>query len=99
EVIAELRRRAVPCVRGEADRQVVRFLRKDASLRRRHEAEDIVALQYAFEALDSGNLEFLRGLPKSNLLTIDGVEVMLCHGTPGNPAEILHPEDNDQRYF
>ena len=98
EAIAVLHRRSIPCVQGQADRQVARFLRKDAALRRRLDPEAVVALRQAFEALDSAKLEWLRGLPKRMTLTIDGIDVMLCHGTPGNPAETLGADDDDQRY-
>lgn len=98
EVAGLLRRRDIPCVQGQHDRQVVRFLRKDAALRRRLERETVAALRRAYESLDSGHLEYLRGLPKSMVLTIDGIDVMLCHGTPGNPAESLGADDEDRRF-
>lgn len=99
EAVTAIRRRSIPCVQAPADRMVARFLRKDFALRRRLAPEAVVAMRYAFETLDSGKLEYLRGLPKSLRATIDGIDVMLCHGTPGSPTEVLNATDDDHCYW
>lgn len=98
ECIDRLVARAIPCVQGQSDRYVVRVLRKEAARRRRLSPQQVNDLAQAFHALDSRNLEYLRGLPKSTVVTVDGIDMMLCHGTPANPNEALSDTDNDQHF-
>lgn len=98
EVIDLLQQRHIRCVQGARDRQVVRFLRKQKSILARTDDDEYSALTYTYEQLSSGHLEYLRGLKKDLLLAFDGIEVLLCHGSPANPSDILLDSDANHRY-
>jgi predicted phosphodiesterase len=89
EIIEMLQSTGFQCVQGPMDRRVVRFNRKQASLKKKFSETELAAMAHAFETTHSTGLEFLRGLPKTVTLEIDQLSVILCHGTPTNPADIL----------
>ncbi len=92
EVLGLLRARAIPSVQGESDRDAARFARKEKSLRRTRDPETFEALRRAYESLRSDDIEYLAGLPRQRALTVDGVAICLCHGTPFSQAESLEAE-------
>ena len=105
EVIDLLRDRSIPTVQGEQDRLVARFERKRKSLARdisrvggwtigSHLRDEWARIQEAYEAARSENIEFLAALPKQLFLTIDGISVCVCHGTPQGRNDVLHEEDD-----
>ena len=89
DVLALVEHSGVVCVQGVRDRQVVRFRRKEPSLRGRMSAGEADALAVAHAALSSSDLELLRRLPSKKELHIDRVRIVLCHGSISNPADIL----------
>jgi len=99
EVIECLAERNIPTVQGELDRRVLRFLRKRESLRERCGREEFAVLEDAFGSCTSRNLEYLRSLPRRRVLTLDGVEVALCHGTLASQSESLTADEDDNRYM
>jgi len=98
EVIDLLRERSIPTVQGEQDRLVARFERKRKSLARDISRDECARIQEAYEAARSENLEFLAALPKQLFLTIDGISVCVCHGTPQGQNDVLHEEDDIGRF-
>jgi putative phosphoesterase len=98
EVIASLRERDIPSAQSESDRTVFRFARKTETLRKQLAPDAFRAHAWAHEHLHSTNIEYLRSLPKCLLLTVDTVEITVCHGTPGNVRGTLD-EDADVARF
>lgn len=98
EVIELLRDRQIPTVQGEMDRFAVRFLRKQQSFKDKWSQAEYDALQWTHENMRSENLEFLRSLPKQVRITLEEIEIMLCHGTPTGQADELHPDDPKERF-
>jgi predicted phosphodiesterase len=98
EVIDLLRGRNIPTVQGKQDRLVARFERKRRSLERDASADEFARIREAHEAARSGNIEFLAALPKQLFLTIDGISVCLCHGTPQNQNDALREKDDIGRF-
>jgi len=84
EVVACLRERGIPGVQSESDRAVVRFARKTDTLRKHLAPDDFEAHAWAHEHLHSANIEYLRSLPKCLRLTVDAVDIAVCHGTPSS---------------
>lgn len=79
----------VICVQGILDKLVVRYSRKQDTLDRKLEGAVRENLQWAHENLSSQNLELIRDWRKTRTLELEGLAVLLCHGSPGNPREIL----------
>ncbi|MBN2309420.1 MAG: metallophosphoesterase family protein [Candidatus Hydrogenedentes bacterium] len=98
EAIACVRGRAIPSVQGVYDRAVVRFVRKTDSLRKRFSPAEFTAIQWAYANTRSEHVEFLRSLPKRQIVTVDGIPVFLCHGSPASPFDALR-EDSDVTRF
>jgi putative phosphoesterase len=93
EVIELLRGRNIPSVQGDLDRRVVHFLRKQETLRRKSTEDEFEALRQTHAAIHSQNLEFLRSLPRHRMLHVEGIDLCVCHGTPGSQSETLDEED------
>ncbi len=79
----------VTCVQGNLDRLAVRYSRKQSTLERQLDADLLEKLRWSHENLSSQNLEYLRDWRKTRTLELEGLKILLCHGSPGNPREIL----------
>lgn len=98
EVIDLLRARRIPSIQGESDRLAARFERKKARIERETDPEQLTLIRETHEALRSGNLEYLAGLPRVLTLTVDGISICVCHGTPQSQSDALNEQD-DLRTF
>ncbi len=74
---------------GEMDRLHLRFEQKREQLKKKLSQEEFDALSKAHEQLSSASLEYLRGLHKRVEFQVDGVHMLLCHGSPTSQADIL----------
>lgn len=83
EAIALLRERRVQCVQGKRDRILARLERKRKRLIKEL-GEEFPAYEAAHDALRAADIEWLGALPHERRLELDGVEVLLCHGIPGD---------------
>ena len=98
EVIALLRKRNIPTVQGEWDRSSARFLRMRTTLERTCSAEELEALGQAHAAVHSHNIERLAALPRRRVLTVDGIEVYVCHGSPQGQTDGLTSDGDVSRF-
>ncbi len=98
QVIQTLQARRIPTVQGSSDRHVLRAQRKREGLAKRYGAASFQVLEEAHQACTAGSLEYLRALPRTLQLTIDGVMVALCHGTPASQSERLFEHDEAGRF-
>lgn len=89
EVIALLEKFGVICVQGNLDRLVVRYSRKQETLDRKVDERILPALRETHERLSSQNLERLRDWRKTRTFNVEGLEGIVCHGSPGNPREVI----------
>ena len=94
EVIDLLRRRNIPTVQGERDRLVAQFERKRARLDRDLAPDEFALIQETYDAIRGENIEFLSDLPRQLTLTIDGISICLCHGTPQGRNDALCEGDD-----
>lgn len=99
EVIGLLRERGIPSVQGEMDRAAAGFLRKTKHFQQKWPAKHFAALQWTYENLSSANIEFLAGLPHQRRLTFEGIELYLCHGTPGGGQTDSLASDDEEELF
>lgn len=100
ETIGVLCDRGIPSVQGETDRLAAAFLRKERALQEKGPPAYYTALQWTYDHLSSAHLEFLSGLPRQRRITLEGIEVFLCHGAPGfGQNESLHKDDEDARFL
>ena len=93
EVIDHLDARNILTVQGEMDRFVSRFLRNQGSLKKRCTPDQFEVLRWAHENTRSDNLEFLRALPRTRTLVVDGVAIFVCHGVGERQSRGLREDD------
>lgn len=98
EVVARVRGRATAIVQGLDDRLLARFRRKEASLRRTLEPARIEELAAAHDRLSSDAVEYLHRLPRHTTITVDGISILVCHGSPGSQNEVLDAATPEQRF-
>jgi predicted phosphodiesterase len=98
EVIELLVERRVTVVQGERDRLVLRYRRKREALRQRVDAAELQGVGEAYERLTSAHLEYLRGLAPRKRMTIDGIEMLVCHGSPASQHEIIDADVSALRF-
>jgi predicted phosphodiesterase len=91
-----LRERGVRCVQGERDKVLSRLERKRARLEREL-GEAYAEYERAHAALRSADIEWLGALPQELRLTIDGVQVLLCSGIPGDQGNYFGAETTPSR--
>ena len=91
-VMALLESHGVICAQGNTDRLVVRYSRKQDALEKKLDGALLAAVRDAHVSLSSQNLEKLRDWRKSHTVPLEQLQGFLCHGSPGNPREILAPD-------
>lgn len=97
EVVDLLRARNVHSVQGIMDRRAAAFHRKRHASRKQA-SDDNEAIAWTHTRLRSEYIEFLAGLPKMLLITVDGIPIAVCHGTPSSQAGALHETDDVNRF-
>jgi predicted phosphodiesterase len=88
-ILERLRARGVVCVASASDRATARFQKMQGTLERKLDPEEFEALRAAHEALPSAALEYLAAVPRETRLTLEGLEVVLCHGALGSKRDII----------
>ena len=91
EVVALLRRRAIPTIRGNLERKVmeVAALRpSEAAFLAKKKHADLV---WTAKRLGREGLDWLRGLPPSLELRLAGSRLLLVHGSPLGDTDYVYP--------
>lgn len=92
EVIAALQQRAIPTVQGVDDRNTARFLRGTGGSLRKVSPDKRRAIAWSHTNTHSTNIEWLGTLPKEHRVTLEGIDIVLCHAAPTSTKEMLTPE-------
>ena len=98
EVIQGLRSRNIPSVQGQEDRLALRVNRKANSLQSRLDPDRFQALKFTYDTCKSENLEYLRTLPRTLTLSVDGIGIAVFHGTWTSQGEGLVADESDTRF-
>ncbi len=80
ETVALLQSHGVVSVQGNFDRLAVRFGRKRAAMERRLDPAAAGVLAWTHEHCRGATLEYLRTLPKTQHIRLEGIGIFLCHG-------------------
>lgn len=88
-VIALLEGCEARVAQGEIDRLHLRFEQKRETLKKKLSPDEFEVLSNAHAHLSSASLEYLRSLHKRVEFQVDGIHVLLCHGSPTSQADIL----------
>jgi predicted phosphodiesterase len=98
EVIDLIERRNIASVQGVHDKLTAAIVRSGKKTLSRVDAETAHALQWTYDRLTSANIEVLRALPRTQRLTVDGVDVCVCSGAPEAVNDVIGPETPDAKF-
>jgi putative phosphoesterase len=100
EVVQEVRRLAIPCVQGNWDEALGMGREVTGSIwsSPEAEAEGYASLAWTASRLSDENVSWLRQLPATMRMEIEGRTALIFHGTPLKQNEYLW-EDRPSRYF
>jgi putative phosphoesterase len=100
EVVEEVRRLAIPCVQGNWDEALGMGREVTGSIwpSPEAEAEGYASLAWTASRLSEENTSWLRQLPATMRMEIEGRTALIFHGTPLKQNEYLW-EDRPSRYF
>jgi putative phosphoesterase len=100
EVVEEVRRLAIPCVQGNWDEALGMGREVTGSIwaSPEAEAEGYASLAWTASRLSEENCSWLRQLPATMRMEIEGRTALIFHGTPLKQNEYLW-EDRPSRYF
>jgi len=98
EVIDFLERRNLTTVQGSHDRLTASLIRSGGQTLKRASEEDAAAMRWTYDQLTSGNVEYLRALPRVQRITIDGVDVYVGHGAPDAVNDGIGDHTSAQRF-
>ncbi len=93
EVVMEIRRHRVACIRGNHDRAVIN--NEYSRFNRYAEAAAI----WTYEHLDKENMDYLKTLRDSMILNMEGKRIAIHHGAPFNEDAYIYPEDVDEGFL
>jgi putative phosphoesterase len=91
EVVQRLKGRGISSIIGNYDRKVLAFPANKGSWRRTKMPEKYLAFRWAYENLSAESRRFLKTLPRELRLSVQGVRVLLAHGSPASDEEHLGP--------
>ncbi|HQE84189.1 MAG TPA: metallophosphoesterase family protein [Candidatus Hydrogenedentes bacterium] len=92
EVIACIRQAHIPTVQGIDDRTTARLLRSSEKLLLKMPEDTRRGLEWTYAHTGSANIEWLGTLPKQRRFTLEGLDILLCHGAPTGMKERLTPD-------
>ncbi len=91
EVIWEIRRRNIPCIRGNHDRAVI------MDEYSRFNPYAAIAARWSREALTEENMQYLISLRDSMILEHSGYRISVHHGAPFDEDFYVYPEDATEK--
>lgn len=97
EVVARLRAEAAVSILGNYDAKVLKFERKQQKWRITKAAQKYLAFRWAHERLSEASRRYLRSLPADFLVEVDGLRVLLTHGSPAAVDEAVGPDTPGRR--
>ncbi|CAJ36881.1 metallophosphoesterase family protein [Methanocella arvoryzae] len=89
-VIDWVRKNDVPVIRGNHDNAVGFMV--DCGCGYKYKHLSVATREYTWKVLSDADMEFLRGLPLSRDLEIDGLKLKMVHGSPESFFDYLYPD-------
>ena len=97
ETVCRLRAEGVVSIRGNYDRKVLAFPRKQRSWRKRKAPQKYFAFRWAYEQLSVSSRDYLANLPAQRSIRAGGLRLLLTHGSPTADDEALAPDTPPSR--
>lgn len=97
EVIDLLRRLGAVSIIGNYDLKVLSFEKNKVKWKQKKAPEKYRAFEWTYEKLTSQNRKYLASLPEQICLKVNGLKVLLTHGSPASNEEYICSETTSQR--
>lgn len=97
EVIALLRRRGAISIVGNYDLKVLDFNKNKEKWKQKKAPEKYLAFKWTYEAISRDNRKYLASLPEQIRLEIEGLKVLLTHGSPASNEEYICAQTTQRR--
>jgi len=92
QVIERLRQEDAVSITGNYDLKVLRFKKKRKKWRKTKQSQKFLAFQWTRDVLTKKNRKYLGSLPKERYLQVEGMRILLTHGSPASVGEHLTPD-------
>jgi predicted phosphodiesterase len=76
---------------------VLQFKKKRKRWRKRKQSQKFLAFQWTRETLTKKNRKYLGSLPRETELQVEGLRILLTHGSPASEEEHLTPDTTEER--
>jgi putative phosphoesterase len=96
-VVRLIRRRRVVSISGNHDLKVLKVPSKRHRWTKTKPAKKLLALQWAYDHLSVASRRYLRGLARKLRIKVEGLRVLLTHGSPDFLEEHLRPNTPGSR--
>lgn len=97
QVVQRLRAIKAVSIIGNYDQKVLQFPQKAHKWSKSKKFEKYLAFQWAYEQLSSLNRAYLESLPTDIRIEIEGLRILLTHGSPASNSEHLTPFTPEKR--
>ena len=97
EVIDLLRNRKAISIAGNYDLKVLAFEKNKEKWKNKKAPEKYLAFEWTYETLTKQNRKYLASLPEEIRLEVNGLRVLLTHGSPASNEEYICAETTQQR--
>jgi len=97
EVVRRLRQENALSIVGNYDLKVLKFNQKKGKWRKSKRPEKFLAFQWAHDHLSPESRQYLHSLPQEMRLQVEGLRILLTHGSPASNKEPLTPETPEER--
>ena len=95
EVIRMLDLYRVQSAMGDLDRYVANFRKRAEAARQELSPEEYQAIEWTHKHIRSRNIEYLRGLKRRFVTTLEGLSFCISHGCPTSPSDSLEADDDE----
>jgi putative phosphoesterase len=92
EVVKRVKREKAVSISGNYDQKVLQVKQKKDKWKKTKRPVRLLALEWAYDHLQTDSRKYLRDLPADCRLTVQGKRVLLVHGTPDSNEEPLRPD-------
>jgi len=97
QVIQTIRQNPVTSILGNYDRKVIQFPQKEKKWQKEKPGLKVQAFRWAYQQLSPESLAYLQSLPEQLEVHLDGLSILLSHGSPAARNEYLTPQTPMQR--
>lgn len=87
--VIDLLRRGVTSISGNYDLKVCAFEKNKEKWKQEKAPEKYLAFKWTYETLTKKNLEYLASLPGQIRLKVNGLRILLAHGSPASNEEYI----------